>query len=140
MTRFEAAETVKMYQYGVPNELPPHSFDLNEETVDVILNALEERPCVTVNQFVCLFPSGTRIKVHVIFADEAETERNKDRDFGVWGDGEYYGITRYSIGACPVRDARILKPLIKNHRYDIDIWAYEPDFSKKLREKWEKKE
>ena len=90
---------------------------------------------VTVNEFVCLFPQGTRIKVHVIFADREKTERNNDRDYGVWGNGDYYGITRYPIGGCHVRDALMLKPRIKNHPYDLDVWAYEPDFCKKLKSK-----
>lgn len=68
---------------------------------------------VTVNQFVCLFPRGTRIKVHMIFADREKTERMNDEDFGVWGDGEYYGITRYPVGECTVHEARMLRPLIK---------------------------
>lgn len=42
MKKHEAAEIVKMYQFGVPSEVQPHSFDLNDETVAVILEALGE--------------------------------------------------------------------------------------------------
>lgn len=87
---------------------------------------------VTVNQFVCLFPSGTRIKVHMIFADRKQTERLNDEDFGVWGDGEYYGITRHPVGGCTVSEARMLKPLINGHRYDLDVWAFEPKYCENM--------
>lgn len=36
-----AAEALRLYQYGIPGEMPPHSFDLNDETVEVILAALD---------------------------------------------------------------------------------------------------
>lgn len=36
-----AAEVLRMYQYGIPGEVPPHSFDLDDETVEVILTALD---------------------------------------------------------------------------------------------------
>ena len=95
---------------------------------------------VTVNQFICLFPRGTRIKVHMIFADREQTERMNDEDFGVWGDGEYYGITRHPVGECTVHEARMLKPLIKNHRYDLDVWAFEPKYCENMEKLREPKE
>ena len=95
---------------------------------------------VTVNQFVCLFPSGTRIKIHMIFADREKTERFNDEDFGVWGDGHYYGITRYPVGECTIHEARMLKPFIKNHRYDLDVWAFEPKYCENLEKLREPKE
>ena len=42
MTLHEAIEVLKLYQYGVVNEMAPHSFDLNDETVKTILAALEK--------------------------------------------------------------------------------------------------
>lgn len=38
-----AAEVLRLYQYGIPGEVPPHSFDLNDKTVEIILDALDER-------------------------------------------------------------------------------------------------
>lgn len=42
MTLHEAIEVLKMYQYGAVDEMAPHSFDLNDETVKTILAALEK--------------------------------------------------------------------------------------------------
>lgn len=38
-----AAEVLRLYQYGIPGEVPSHSFDINDETVEIILTALDER-------------------------------------------------------------------------------------------------
>lgn len=40
MDRQQAAEVLRLYQYG-DNEIPRHSFDLNDETVEAILEAME---------------------------------------------------------------------------------------------------
>jgi len=42
MTLHEAIEVLKMYQYGTVGDMTPHSFDLNDETVETILAALEK--------------------------------------------------------------------------------------------------
>lgn len=42
MTLHEAIEVLKMYQYGIPCDFPPHSFDLNDETVETLLAVLDE--------------------------------------------------------------------------------------------------
>ena len=43
----DAAEVLRLYQYGIPSEMPPHSFDLNDETVEVILAALDSITAIT---------------------------------------------------------------------------------------------
>ena len=47
MTTHEAAEVLKLYQYGVQNEVLPHSFDLNDETVEALLRAIGEAEITT---------------------------------------------------------------------------------------------
>lgn len=57
MTLHEAIEVLKMYQYGVVGEMPPHSFDLNDETAKTILGGTHyaHMKCTACNHRI---PSG----------------------------------------------------------------------------------
>ncbi len=86
---------------------------------------------MTVNEFVCLFPRGTRIKVHMIFAEKSLY--NPNVDYGVWGSGDYHGITRYPVGESQVRNALVNRFKAKSDDYDVFLWCFEPNFIEKCK-------
>lgn len=97
---------------------------------------------MTANELVCMFQHGTDIFIHMRYADKEETERKwrEDASAGIWRGGDrLYGFTRYPIGDCEVESGSIFIPSrfgIKAD-YDVSFTVYEPNYSEKLRKKWE---
>lgn len=106
------------------------------------LKALHKAPYhrhqIDANELACLFRPGTRILVHMKFADDEYTHQRWDDNFGPWGDGTYYGITKGYAGDCTVESGSICIPSLYGikSKYDVAFTVYEPYFCEKIRRKW----
>ena len=87
---------------------------------------------MTVNELVCIFPHGTTFFIHMIYADEDETERFWEHNHSVGWGADFYGITRYPVGSATVRDIRIPKLMGYKSDCDVTVFAYEEHYCENL--------